>query len=90
MICIYCLQDKNASEFQKCEHVILQAFGRFSKDNLTPYDQVCDDCNEYFGRRLELFLPRDDLEGIERLSHKIYPREPLKKRRVGSILRSRP
>jgi len=81
MICIYCLQYKPASEFQKREHVIPQAFGRFSPDNLILYDKVCDECNGYFGGKLELFLARDSLEGIERLRHKMYPKDTLKKRR---------
>jgi hypothetical protein len=61
--------------------VIPQAFGRFSPGNLILHDQVCGDCNGYFGRHLELFLARDSLEGLQRLRHKMYPKDSLKKPR---------
>jgi hypothetical protein len=58
MECIYC----NAIEpldFPK-EHVVPKAFGRF-RNSLT-LDCVCDECNTFFGRELEVFLTRDSVE----------------------------
>jgi hypothetical protein len=81
MRCIYCLQDKDELSFQKREHVIPQCFGCFSPDNLILRKLVCDECNQYFGDKIELFWGRDSLESILRLKHGISPKEPLKKRR---------
>lgn len=81
MICIYCLEDKSPDSFKRREHVMPQCFGRFNPDNLILYNQVCDQCNDYFGKRLELFLGRDTAEAIERLRHGFKPKEPLKKRK---------
>ncbi len=65
-----------------------QCFGRFSPDNLILYRSVCDDCNQYFGDKLELFLGRDSFESIERIKHGINPKKPLKnKRRVKSKIK---
>ena len=62
-----------------------QCLGRFSPDNLILYWSVCDDCNQYFGDKLELFLGRDSYESIERRKHGIEPKKSLKnKRRVKS------
>jgi len=85
MKCIYCLKDKSLSNFQKREHVMPQCFGRYSPDNLILYKCVCDDCNQYFGDKLELFLGRDSYESLERKRHGIDPKKTLKnKRRVKS------
>lgn len=80
MICIYCLENKNESSFQHPEHVIPKAFGTFEQ-NLTLKRTVCDDCNQYFGDNIELYLGRDSLEGISRYHYGIRSRkEPLYKR----------
>ncbi len=85
MKCIYCLETKSKNSYKKREHVIPQCFGKFSPDNMILYESVCDDCNQYFGNKIELFFGRDSLEGIERLRHGIKPRKPLKNpRRVQS------
>lgn len=85
MKCIYCLEEKPPEKYQNREHVIPQCLGRFSPDNLILYKSVCDDCNQYFGDKLELFLGRDSYESIERAKHGIEPKKPLKnKRRVKS------
>lgn len=81
MKCIYCFQEKPPEKYQKREHVIPQCLGCFSPDNLILYDCVCDDCNQYFGDKLELFLGRDSFESIERKRFGIAPKKPLKKRR---------
>jgi protein-arginine kinase activator protein McsA len=70
MICIYCLENKNESSFQHTEHVIPRAFGTFEQ-NLTLNRIVCDDCNQYFGDNIELYLGRDSLEGISRYHYGI-------------------
>lgn len=85
MKCIYCLQDKQPKEYKKREHVMPQCLGCFSPDNLILYKCVCDDCNQFFGDKLELFLGRDSYESIERIQHGIEPETPLRnKRRVKS------
>ena len=81
MKCIYCLETKSKNGFRKREHIIPQCFGKFSPDNLILYDTVCDDCNQYFGEKIELFFGRDSFEGIERLKHGIKPKELLRNRR---------
>lgn len=80
MICIYCLQNKNELDFRKREHVIPQCFGLFSPNNLILRDMVCDECNQYFGDNIELYLGRDSLEGIERLKYGLKPKALLKRR----------
>ncbi|MCX5869636.1 MAG: hypothetical protein NTY00_03160 [Deltaproteobacteria bacterium] len=85
MKCFYCLQDKPPNKYKKREHVIPQCLGRFSPDNLILYNCVCDECNQFFGDKLEIFLGRDSYESIERKKHGIEPKKPLKnKRRVKS------
>jgi hypothetical protein len=79
--CIYCTEEKPASSFRKREHVIPQAFGRFAPDNLILKGYVCDDCNQFFGNEIELYLGRDTFESIERLRHGMKPKEPLRNRR---------
>ncbi|UCE39463.1 MAG: hypothetical protein JSW00_09655 [Thermoplasmata archaeon] len=91
MKCIYCLEDKSKSLFRSTDHVIPQAFGRF-QNNLTLNKLVCDDCNQYFGENIELYLGRDSLEGIARYNYGIRSKkEPLYRRvkmkigRVGEL-----
>lgn len=67
MKCIYCLEDKTDDYFTKTEHVIPQAFGVF-RNNFTLNNEVCDQCNQYFGDNLEIDLGRDTIEGISRHS----------------------
>lgn len=91
MDCIYCKEDKPLSSYKKREHVIPQAFGKFIPDNLVLKNCVCDECNQFFGDRIELFLGRDSFESIERLRHGMKPKWPLKnRRRVKSKVRSGP
>ncbi len=81
MKCIYCLIDKPLSNFKKREHVIPQCFGVFPNGNLVLHKTVCDDCNQYFGDKIELFMGRDSFEGFARIKHGIKPKKPLKSRR---------
>lgn len=91
MQCIYCTEDKPLSSYKKREHVIPQAFGRFIPDNLVLKKCVCDECNQLFGDKIELFLGRDTFESIERLRHGMNPKEPLRNpRRIKSKVRAGP
>jgi hypothetical protein len=68
--CIYCkAQDKPFNR----EHVMPQAFGTFEPESAILYDCVCADCNNYFGRTLELPLSRDSTEALLRLRFGIKP-----------------
>jgi hypothetical protein len=89
MKCIYCLIDKPLYNFKKREHVIPQCFGVFPKDNLVLHKTVCDDCNQYFGDKIELFMGRDSFEGFARIKQGIKPKKPLKsRRRIKSKIRN--
>lgn len=79
MKCIYCLEEKPASEYKKREHVIPQLFGKFTPNNLILLKTVCDECNSYFGKNIELHLGRDTYEGVLRYRHGIRPRKLPKK-----------
>jgi len=78
MKCIYCLQEKTSSCFKKTEHVLPQSFGKF-KNNLTLNikndprlkEVVCDECNDHFGKNLEISLGRDTFEGMVRFEHEV-------------------
>ena len=62
--CIYCLESKPESAFNR-EHVIPEAFGVFA-NNLV-LDCVCEDCNTYFGKHLDLVVARDSIESLDRV-----------------------
>jgi HNH endonuclease len=66
--CIYCQQERSTGHYTKVEHVLPQSFGRF-RQNLTLRNVVCDQCNQYFGDNLEIFLGRDTFEGQLRFAH---------------------
>src|SRR5712692_8469180 len=63
--CLYC-RFTGKGKFPK-EHVIPQSFGSF-QHNLT-LGCVCDDCNNYFGKHLELEFARESAESIARFRH---------------------
>lgn len=63
--CIYC-HATSTNRFPR-EHVIPEAFGKF-ENNLT-LGCVCGECNNYFGKTLELFLARDSGEALLRLRY---------------------
>jgi hypothetical protein len=66
--CIYCAVTTPDPEYRKREHVIPQAFGLFEPDNLLLRKEVCEDCNAYFGRELEVKGARASVEGIHRFT----------------------
>lgn len=63
--CIYCRRTKPRNQFAR-DHVIPESFGTFGTDTWTLPDCVCAHCNGAMGRKLELFLARDTLEGLMR------------------------
>lgn len=70
MICIYCLENKSSDDFGNKEHVIPELLGRF-RNNLTLNSKngdeaICNKCNDYFGKGIELCLGRDAMEGYLR------------------------
>ena len=67
--CIYCGSSEPPRD--KREHVVPQSFGSF--ENNWVLDCVCDECNQYFGDRLELVLGRDSSESILRLKYGLKP-----------------
>ncbi|MBU1863049.1 MAG: HNH endonuclease [Candidatus Omnitrophica bacterium] len=73
MKCIYCLIDQPKSAYRKREHVMPQCFGKFQPNNLILRDIVCDNCNQYFGEKIEIALGRDSIEGIMRYKFGIKP-----------------
>jgi len=77
--CIYCLKDKSRSAYRRREHVMPQCYGAFSPNNLILYETVCDECNQYFGENIELYLGRDTIEGVTRYRYGIKPRESPKR-----------
>lgn len=87
--CPYC---GASGPYQGREHVIPRAFGSFER-NLIAWD-VCDTCNEYFGRTLDQVLARDTYEGYLRFHAGVKPTatfKPLRdRRRVRTFGRSGP
>lgn len=65
--CIYCRRKDDITSFKGVEHVIPQAFGKFGPETPT-LNCVCDDCNGWFGKNLDIFLARETVEGIVRYS----------------------
>ena len=66
--CIYC--DSKAPRTKR-EHVLPQALGTFEQ-NWT-LDCVCDDCDHFFSRELELALGRDSAEAFLRVETGVKP-----------------
>ncbi|HEV2549451.1 MAG TPA: HNH endonuclease [Stellaceae bacterium] len=78
--CIYCLTE-DATRFKGVEHVIPQSFGTFG-DRTPTLNCVCDDCNSYFGRKLDDLLARDTIEGIARYSRGRFSSEKRPQKRL--------
>lgn len=70
---------KDVTRFNR-EHVVPESFGRFQK-NFVLKNVVCSDCNDYFGRTLDLKLARESIEGLER--YQIGTKSPAKETRFG-------
>lgn len=77
MKCIYCLRDTPPGR----EHVIPEAFGTFGSN--TPTLQcVCDECNTYFGQKLDQLLARETIEGVSRYTRGKLSSESRPQRRL--------
>lgn len=63
--CIYCQEEKGASSFNGREHVMPEEFGKFEPVNFV-LRCVCDSCNGYFGRELDIVLGRGTYESLLR------------------------
>lgn len=75
--CIYCRTTGSSEQFRGREHVVPQAFGTFVPDNMV-LRSVCDDCNNSFGRTIDLKLARDSFEGLQRFDFEIKPTKDYK------------
>ena len=73
MKCIYCGEEDD-NRFNTKEHVIMRSFGTFGSQTPT-LKCVCDDCNSFFKKELDLPFARNSLEGIMRYNNGIYSRE---------------
>jgi hypothetical protein len=84
--CIYC---GSVEPRTGREHVIPQGLGLFEQ-NWTLKD-VCDPCNQRFGRELDLHLTRDSFEAYLRLDSQLKPAsaaEKLRNRRIKATLKA--
>ncbi len=64
--CIYCLQEKDESEFNR-EHVVPRMMGTYNQNGMVLSEhQVCKDCNSYFSTDLESTIALDSYEGLLR------------------------
>jgi len=68
--CIYCRCEDQ--EFDR-EHVIPEALGVFEPISFILYETVCKECNNYFGRTLDLALSRDSMEALLRFRYGTKP-----------------
>src|SRR3989442_12390255 len=83
--CIYCGSTEPRAGR---EHVIPQGLGMFEQ-NWTLMD-VCDPCNQRFGRELDLHLTRDSFEAYLRVDSRLKPptaADKLRNRRIKATLR---
>ena len=71
--CVYCKKTGEKSLFTR-EHVIPEAFGKF-ENNFTLLSEVCGECNQYFGDKLEIVLARGSYEAIARIEQELSPPE---------------
>jgi len=68
--CIYCLSSKDEAAFNR-EHVVPTAFGTF--ENNLVLDCVCEECNSFFAKGIDLKLARDTVEGLDRYRWGLKP-----------------
>lgn len=82
--CPYCHRGVPEVTYEGREHVIPQAFGRFTQNNLIARN-VCDHCNHVFSGGLDLLLARGTYEGWQRF--RVGGRSPSAYRHVGRASR---
>lgn len=78
-VCIYCQESKPLTDFNR-EHVMLQAFGKFSNQSFV-LRCVCTACNSHFGNTLDRVLGRESIEGRQRFETGLL--KPDRDRRFG-------
>lgn len=66
--CIYCLQEKDESAFNR-EHVVPRMMGTYQNGFVLNNHQVCEECNSYFSRELENKIGLDSYEAFLRMQH---------------------
>lgn len=76
--CIYCLEEKPISEFNR-EHVISRFMGTYENAYVLGDAQVCKACNSYFCDNMENILSFDSLEGLLRTENL---QKPMKHKRA--------
>lgn len=67
--CIYCLELKPSSQFNK-EHVLQDAYGQYI-NALTLINKICKNCNDAFGNGIDRDLVRNTIEGERRFTQNI-------------------
>ena len=67
-VCIYCLQEKPKSEFNR-EHVISRMLGTYKNAPVLNHCEVCKECNSFFSNELESVISLDSCEGLLRTQH---------------------
>jgi hypothetical protein len=67
--CIYCLELKPSSQFNK-EHVLQDAYGQYL-NALTLINKICKNCNDTFGNGIDRELARNSIEGERRFTQNI-------------------
>ena len=66
--CIYCLQEKDESAFNR-EHVVPRMMGTYQNGYVLSNYEVCEECNSYFSRELEDKIGLNSMEGFLRMQH---------------------
>ena len=66
--CIYCLQEKNDTDFNR-EHVVPRMMGTYQDGYVLSNYEVCEECNSYFSRELEDKIGLNSMEGFLRMQH---------------------
>ncbi len=63
--CIYCLQQKDKTEFNR-EHVVPRMMGTYTEAFVLGKYEVCQACNSYFSREIESSTNLNSAEGFLR------------------------
>lgn len=66
--CIYCLKEKDESQFNR-EHVVPRMMGTYENGFVLNRYQVCKGCNSYFSRELEDKIGLNSMESFFRMQY---------------------
>lgn len=66
--CIYCLQEKDETAFNR-EHVVPRMMGTYQNGYVLSNYEVCEECNSYFSRELEDKIGLNSIESFLRMQH---------------------